>query len=54
MIVVLKMVCNRHFIHKKLVSRGFLEYVANAHGSWFLMKGAPHERLLPKVDNVDR
>ena len=26
---------------KKLVYRRFLEYVANACGSWFLMKGAP-------------
>jgi hypothetical protein len=26
---------------KELVCRGFLVYVANAHGSWFLIKGAP-------------
>ena len=26
---------------QKLVYGGFLEYVVNAHSSWFLMKGAP-------------
>jgi hypothetical protein len=28
---------------KKTCVLGFLEYVANAHDSWFLMKGAPQE-----------
>ena len=36
--------CNFFYIHKtkqKHVYRGFLEYVVNAHDSWFFMKGAP-------------
>ena len=30
---------------KKLVYRGFLGYLMSAHGSWFLMKGAPPRYL---------
>ena len=42
-IFIIEIVCVLlDFTHtKKLVHRGYLEYVMNGCGSWFLMKGAP-------------
>ena len=47
-LVVLSLILyvNCLILHKKktkeIMYKGFLEYVVNSRGSWYLMKGAPH------------
>jgi hypothetical protein len=36
----------------KLVYRDFSEYVANARGTWFLIKGAPPRGLLDMINGL--
>ena len=42
---IIEFVCVLLDFTKKIIHREFLLYVANARGSWFLMKGAPPQGL---------